>query len=72
MGKRMVGIFQGYSIVDTADSVRTAFLDRFGYEPEIVKFHGGVILAGPIEGQTELRPGERQCTGEFTTEEEER
>jgi len=41
--------YQGYRAVDTTiEEVRTAFVKRYGYEPEVVERSGPDWLAGPI------------------------
>ena len=57
MRKRLVGQWRGFNPTDSDEYIRAAFTARYGYPPERIEPTGGGILAGPIEGQTELRAG---------------
>jgi|GEM_PF-2972956 len=63
MPKRLIGMYRGYSPKDTEEHIRAHFLERYGYEPEVVQHSGGGWAAGPIHGATEMRTGEHILTG---------
>ena len=66
MAKTLIGMYQLYGVVSDEERrkrIKAHFLERYGYEPEVVQATGGGTLVGPIHGATEMRTGEHVLTG---------
>ena len=62
MAKPLIGMYRGYNVTDSEEYIRAHFLERYGYEPCVVRHTGGGWLLGPVLTGEELRAGEHIVT----------